>query len=343
MALLGLLSLACPPMVEGQFVPNPVQNDTLVLRNGDVLTGEFRSLGRGLVTFKTDAMATISVKWPRVVSASTDKDFEIHRTDGARFVGSIGPGPQDGSVRIRTVSDTLTVQVVDIVDMVRLKDRFFRRMNGTLDVGGDYTQQGNKVDLNLATTIRYNKQRNRIQLSINSDLTRQDSISDIRRATVDLTFSREMRANWLWAGALAFDQNSQLSLDARWSVLGGPGYTWIQTNTVRLGNVLFLSVNSERFEGGDANVTWPIAVVTDLEWFNFAGRSTDMSTRLSVGPVLGEGERWRIVFTSRLKKELLSNFYLTVGISEQYDSNPPSADANKNDFSITTGISWSFF
>jgi len=48
-----------------------------------------------------------------------------------------------------------------------------------------------------------------------------------------------------------------------------------------------------------------------------------------------------IHFNTRLKQELLSLLYLTVGINEVFDSNPPG-DANKNDFSLTTSLGWTF-
>lgn len=42
-----------------------------------------------------------------------------------------------------------------------------------------------------------------------------------------------------------------------------------------------------------------------------------------------------------MSRELVSNLYLNIGITEVYDSKPPN-DANKNDFSITSSLGWSF-
>ncbi len=51
--------------------------------------------------------------------------------------------------------------------------------------------------------------------------------------------------------------------------------------------------------------------------------------------------RWQISLYARLKRELLSLLYLTVGLNEIFDSRPPG-DANKNDFSLTTSLGWTF-
>ena len=58
--------------------------------------------------------------------------------------------------------------------------------------------------------------------------------------------------------------------------------------------------------------------------------------------MLNDWGRWRIDFRLDLTQEILNLLYLRVGLSELYDSRPPSADANKNDFSITTSLGWTF-
>jgi hypothetical protein len=58
--------------------------------------------------------------------------------------------------------------------------------------------------------------------------------------------------------------------------------------------------------------------------------------------VLNDQGRWRISFTTNLTQEILNLLYLRIGVVEEYDSNPPSSDANKNDFRITTSIGWTY-
>ena len=81
--------------------------------------------------------------------------------------------------------------------------------------------------------------------------------------------------------------------------------------------------------------------LTDFEFFNWAGLSTDLSSRLSIAPVLNDAGRWQINFTAQLKRELFNNFYFDIGLTEYFDSSPPT-DAARNDFSINTSLSWTF-
>lgn len=341
--LLTLFSICRVAPASAQFIRHPVQNDSLVLRNGDVLTGEFRQLSRGLVTLKTDAASTISVKWPRVLTAVTDKQFEITTHDGIRRFGSMGRGDRLGWVKIRTLSDTTEVPITSVVDMVRLKGSFFRRLDGSVDLGANYSQQNNKVDANLSARFRYIRAGTRAGLKLNGSLSRQDSTANITRGDATVSYVSELQNRWIFGIIVSGEENSQLSLDLRLTAGAGPGRYWVHTNGLVLSSLLEVAVTKENFTGEDVRSTLPVSLVTDIEVFNWAGLSTDLSGMLNIERVASDAGRWRFVFDAKLRKELVSNLYLSVGVNEQYDSRPPAAGANKNDFYVSTSLGWTFF
>ena len=59
-------------------------------------------------------------------------------------------------------------------------------------------------------------------------------------------------------------------------------------------------------------------------------------------PILNQWGRWRINFGLNLQREVLKNFYINLGVTEAFDSDPTAADANKNDFGFTTSFGWTF-
>jgi hypothetical protein len=111
---------------------------------------------------------------------------------------------------------------------------------------------------------------------------------------------------------------------------------------MELSALLGIAYNRERFTGEEARNTVPLGLGTDFQFFNWSGLSTDLSSRLSIQPVLNDSGRWRISFSIDLTQEILNLLYLTVGLDEEYDSKPPSADANKNDFRLTTSLGWTY-
>jgi hypothetical protein len=111
---------------------------------------------------------------------------------------------------------------------------------------------------------------------------------------------------------------------------------------MEFGTLLAIGYSRERFTGEDARNTTPLALVTDYRFFDWSGLDTNLSSRLSIEPVLNDQGRWRISFTANLTQEILNRLYLRIGLVEEYDSKPPSADANKNDFRITTSLGWTY-
>jgi putative salt-induced outer membrane protein YdiY len=317
------------------------ETDVLLLRNGDELTGELKGLQRGQVTYKTDGMSTIYVKWPRVITATTDKQFEIHLEDGRTYFGSLKASDTPHRLIIRSSPDTLEVPTQSVVQLTRLGSGFWRRLSGSLSLGFDFTQQNSKVDLSTSATVAYAIELHRLELTFNGSFSRQDEASTISRRDLDLWWTREYSKVWFWSVAGQLQENSQLSLDFSVAIGTGPGRIFINTNRVILTTWIGPFYRREIYEGEDPRTAVPLALATDFELFSWAGLSTDLSSRLVVAPVLNDAGRWQINFTAQLKREILNNFYLTIGVSEYFDSDPPT-DANKNDFSLNTSFSWTF-
>jgi hypothetical protein len=339
----ALQPMAATPARAQDFTPvtDEEKSDVLVLRNGDTLTGDFRELERGMVTFKTDAASTIYVKWPRVVTASTDKRFEIDLDDGRVFVGSLAASQTAYRVLVRTDGDTVEVAVASVVKMIRIKKTFFERLDGSVDAGFNFTQQNTKVDLSLSATVQYDVALNRIRLDFDGTFSRQDSVSDIQRRNLTASYTRLLGDRWIWAAGGGGARNSQLGLEQSWSLGTGPGRLLVMSNKVNLGTWIGLYYRTEQYVGDDARNTVPLSLTTDFQWFTWSGLSTDVSSRLVVSPILNDRGRWQINFTASVRRELLSHLYLNLGVTEIYDSKPPS-DVNKNDFAFTSSLGWTF-
>ena len=181
------------------FAVSPVcaqETDVLLLRNGDELTGELKGLQRGQVTYKTDGMSTVYVKWPRVVTATTDKQFEIRLEDGRTYFGSLKASDTPHRVIIRSSPDTLEVPTQSVVQLTRLGNEFWRRLSGSLSLGFDFTQQNSKVDLSTSATVAYAIELHRLELTFDGSFSRQDEASTISRRDLELWWARKYSKVW---------------------------------------------------------------------------------------------------------------------------------------------------
>ncbi|MFB3068986.1 MAG: hypothetical protein ACE1ZI_06900, partial [Acidobacteriota bacterium] len=99
----------------------------------------------------------------------------------------------------------------------------------------------------------------------------------------------------------------------------------------------------ERFTGSDPGRSSLEAMgVMEFELFNFGDPETDITTTLVVLPSLSDWGRFRMDLESRIRHELLKDFFWSVSLFDNFDSDPPSEGAEGNDFGVKTSVGWSF-
>ncbi|MGB5528173.1 MAG: DUF481 domain-containing protein [Gemmatimonadota bacterium] len=353
--LIPILAMLLVALVPGSAAAQ--KTDTVTVRNGDRMVGEIKGLERGQLEFKTDAMSTVYAEWPKVVTITTDKIFEIQLADGTVYFGSLRAGSPD-SVVIHSDSLSVGVPTQSVVELQRIKSSFWAALDGNINLGLDFTQQNAKTDLNLSGEVHYAARRKPAsagkvlakvtggfaltKLSFNSTLSRQDDTDDIQRGQVTLSHARQLENRWFWVLALMGERNSQLSLDFRASVAAGAGRFLVQSNKLELGLWTGPSYSREQFTGESGDNTIPFIIAADLHYFTWGVLNTSVSSQLSIMPILNQWGRWRINFGLNLQREVLKNFYINLGVTEAFDSDPTAADANKNDFGFTTSFGWTF-
>ena len=238
--------------------------------------------------------------------------------------------------------DTITVETDDIVRLARIKKSVWDQIDGSLDLGFDYTQENDKLDFSLSSDVKYKWGLNDIKWNLDMTVSRQDGASDINKLNTTVMYIRQFGSKWFWTGLTSFESNTQLSLDIRGTFGGGVGRYMIQTNKVVLGLVGGASYARERFTDQDGDNLGQAFVMTDFQFFSWGDLDTDLSSRLVIIPVFTESGRIRLQFQTNFKREFVNNFYFNVGFTETYDSEPPDPDAAKNDLTFTTSIGWSF-
>jgi hypothetical protein len=261
---------------------------------------------------------------------------------------------------IKTDSESVGVATQWVVSLQRIKPTFWDALDGSLNLGFNFTQQNAKVDFSLSGDVHYAHRRTPdsthqalnlsklrrgfglTKLSFNSTFSRQDDTEDISRLTADASHLRLLKKRWFWFLALVGEQNSQLSLDYRGTFAAGLGRFMVQTNKLDLALLVAPGYSLEEFTGAPANNAIPLIISADLEYFTWGALDTNVSSRLSVLPILSDWGRWRINFNLTAKREVLKNVYINVGVTEAFDSDPTGANANKNDFGFTTSLGWSF-
>jgi hypothetical protein len=158
-----------------------LKTDTVVLANGDVITGEIKSLDRGRLVYTTDDMKTIYINWIKIVRVESPNLFEIETEGFKRLFGSLADSGEDGWIVIASEEASFTQRMDRVVRITPLRGNFWSRLKIFLDVGYSYTSADNQQTFNLGSDISSRTEKTLRQLRLTSFITsRQDEPSTAR-------------------------------------------------------------------------------------------------------------------------------------------------------------------
>lgn len=318
------------------------KTDKLILKRGDEITGEVKELDRGKLSYKTDDMGTLSIEWDKVAHLTSTNFFDVENKYGVRYFGRLAASEEPGQLLI-ILSDTVAVRMMDIVAISRINSSFWSRLDGYVDIGLDFQKANDNRQVNGSAEVKYRGEKWYSKLSGSSYFQRQSGAAQTSRNNLSLEGRRLFGNHW---SALVFgslEQNQQLDLDLRKTIGAGATRELIHTNKMTFFVLATLAYANEDYTNDDGStntVQAPIGV--DFEFFLFDSPKTDLTTDLTVTPILNNLGRWRIDYNARVSYELISDFTIGFSFFDNFDSQPPSADASKNDYGLTFSIGYIF-
>ena len=327
------------------LVASPVlaqKTDVIVLFNGDRVTCEIRSYDAGRLQVKTDIASDIAVKWNKIVSIASSKDFEIETTDGFVHYGTLAPSDPPGRLRVVSQAETEDLDFMSVVRISPMYESFWRRWQGSLDVGFTYTQANNYFQFTLNGDAAFRRPSFELSTTLSMFFTSQDNVPSNQRASLLTQYEKFLKNRWLVIGFGGIDRNIQLGLDWRYSLGAGYGRDFVDTNQTRLtGAAGLLGMHEEPVSGESAN---DLAVILAAQYshFTYDFPKVTIGASLAVIPYLTQGGRVRVNFNGSVKREIARDFYLSLSIFDNFDNRDPSTGQAKNDWGPVLSIGYSF-
>lgn len=110
------------------------QTDIVIFVNGDRLTGEFKSLERGRLQFKTAATDTISIEWDDVAFLKSDQNIQVETEEGDRYLGHLSASTREKRIIVETGSGPIDLEIARVILMTPIEERGVDRIDGWLAV-----------------------------------------------------------------------------------------------------------------------------------------------------------------------------------------------------------------
>jgi hypothetical protein len=340
LCILGALSLLPFPILAEK-------TDVLVLDNGDRLTGEIKELKQGRLKLSTDRMGTIYVEWDNIVSISSKQYLEIELETGKKFYGTPGPTANVGKLKltmyVQGIEGGSELEMPDVVSITPIKQGFWQRLDGSLDLGLTATQSNDLRQFSIGINTSYRTEKYLRSLKIDSLFSRQTGAEDVNRHSGSFAWTRFREKKRFIMTFGQIQQNDELDLDLR--VMAGitGGRFVFHTNRTLLGLSGGLAFSEEQYSDGtgfDNNLEALLALL--YQYFTFDTPKTNVNVQLLLFPSLTTSGRFRIEFDASLRREIVQDFFWDLTLLDSFDSDPPALGGLRNDWSVVTsfGYSW---
>lgn len=301
-----------------------------------MLTGEIKSLRFAMLTFKTDAMSTIQIKWEEIVWLQCAKTCEVKFRWGELKIGRLDS----------IIYNDKLANLNNVVEITPIKDRFMKRLTGNIDAGFNYTYSSRVGQFNLSGMVDYRKPKFETILKLSSIVTNQpaDTAQEVtKKQDASIQFIRLLKDNYSLDFKLYWQQNTALGLKNRFSAQLGGGRDLIYDNHNKLGVGLGLSGNREQSDGQDAT-TSNLEAFGGISFKKFHYSSPKINIDASAVTFFGLSEigRFRAEANISAKVEIFTDFFIGITFYDNYDNRPLAGATSNNDFGIVTSLSYSF-
>src|SRR5262245_13541673 len=335
LACLITLSLSAPAQAQGR-------TDVVTLANGDHITGEIVRLERGRLEFKTDDAGTLYLEWDKIASLVANRLVEVLTSNGQRYLGTLGPSSAR-SISVVSLGGSLPLQMSDVTLITPIGRSFWSKIDGSIDLGYNYTRSSGVAQFNLNSETVYRKPASSVHLTMSATVTQKDDDSGRDdRGTIEAAYLRYPWQHWFFTAAGRFETNESLGLVLRSQVGGAVGPRLINSSKAQMVFGAGLAVNEEH--GVDVPATQNLEWLLDFRtsYYTYDRPKTNVDISLQYYPSLSNTGRQRLQADLGLKRELWKDFFASFTFFNTFDSRPPNPAADQNDIGFVFSIGWSY-
>jgi len=317
--------------------------DIVEFGNGNRLIGEVKSMGRGQLSFDTDATGTINIEWADVRFLTVDQDIQVEILTGARFFGRIERADNESSIVVATGDGPIELENRLIVEMNPIESSWIEAIDLRVSAGYNFTKASNVTQFNVGIDAAYRTRKRIVSADFSSLISNSTNNDSSQRQLLDLNYTR-LRANrWLNDGGIRFEHNDELGLNLRTSLSAGGGRILRQTShsSILMKGGLKATRENAVNDEQDTDSLESYGLLS-WEWYRYESPELDWSSSLEIIPSLTESGRVRAEFDATLSWEIINDFFWQLEFYESYDNQPQSATGASRDYGVTTSVSYKF-
>jgi putative salt-induced outer membrane protein YdiY len=339
--MLALAVMATPAFA--QLEDDAAYTDRIFLHNGDIVTGNMKELDRGKLRVKTRTMDTVYINWVDIDRIESDKHLRIEGTDGRFNYGTISAVGEGDKLTIDQAGEEIEIPLLAVatIQPIRANESFWRKIEGDVKTGIDYTKASDILLINLSSNLRYREEKYEIALNASWNETARAEDQSSSRMDLTTTYTRFLENRWFWKGSAGFDRNQELGIDLRGIAAGTAGRYLFETPTTRFELNAGLAINREKRTDNTEVSNTEGLIRSSLEIFKHTLPITRLSANVSVFPGISDSGRLRVNADLSLRNEIIRSLFWDMSLYATYDNRPAQGFA-EDDYGIVTSIGASF-
>jgi hypothetical protein len=315
------------------------KTDLVVMKNGDKITCEIVKLTRRQLQIKTSyAIGTITLNWDAVAHVESKQAFLVEDVHGINHSGAIKTtAPSVDQLVVEDRGGPVTVGMSEVSVINQLGESFVRSLRAKIDFGTSYTSSNDLRQLTISGELGRFAEKHSFRTYGTALLNRQTGVAATTSAASTSEYFRTISRNWLLGTQLDFQRNDQQQLDLRTTIAGVGGRHLIRSGRTSLIGLGGLVRNRERYS--DTPAATHLEGVAGFRYQFFRFDSTQVSTDVRLYPSISEPGRNRLQIDTNVYLDLWGDLYFKFGVSDSFDSRPPTGSPKNNIF-VTTGLGW---
>ena len=326
--------------------------DVLVMKNGDRLTCEVKSLEAGVLKVNLDYVdGTVSVDWRTVARVESNYLFIVTLQNGslysARLISpdTVGENAVKLEIQDEHTNESHLVDKAQVVRITQTSDSFLQRLSGSITMGATYSKGNNATQYNFGSELIYQRTRWGLGVRYNSNLSSNTGAVTSTRNQVDFGAYRTLAWTNYFAGAIgSLLQSSVQGIHLQTSMGFGLGRYfkntdrfrfWVLTGAGWQGTTYATSIVNE-----PARNVGVAVISTNLEAFAF--KKTRLALTATLFPAL-TAQRGRFFYKTNATYylKLFGKIDWNLSFYGSWDTQPPPQFPG-SDYGSTTGLSWTF-
>ena len=344
------LLLLCLPLLLSSPLVAREKTDVVIMRNGDRLTCEIKSLDSDVLSIKLDyVLGTISLDWSKVDHIESKQLFLVKTQDGSVYSGAL-------STTVSSTERPVTIEVLEpssqkveldkrqITKIEETAENLLERFNGQIGLGSSYNRGNQSGQYNLNADVNYPRERWTASASYSSILSSSSGTSVSTRNEIDLSVQRLLRwNNWYYTGLTEFLQSSQQGITLQSTFGGGIGRYLKSTGRASLsltGGFAWQKINyQQNVRTAPTQQVTSSLVASQLNLYYFD--RTNLNVSAMVLPALSDPGRVHLNLNVSYYVKLWRKLNWNITLYGNWDNRPPPGFSGA-DYGSSSGLTWKF-